>query len=175
MSPAARAAPSLSDRKVVHILAISPRSRARSSPASIRVVHVTPGAVPPQSVPDVDVLLEVVPKRKVEKRRVVGRELHRRREPALDNREVACSEVPVEVVDVGVHRDQVVRKSNADRSAARRRRPSEARERGLSASGIGSADLAQERAADAGAAGGDDADSLVGRVAELGAEARLVA
>ena len=47
------------------------------------------------------VLLEVVAQREVQERPPRRRELHRRRQAALDDREVARGEVPVQLGDVG--------------------------------------------------------------------------
>ena len=60
-------------------------------------VHVPAGAVAVEAVPHVAVLLEVVAQREVEERPPGGGELHRRREAALDDREVAGGEVAVQV------------------------------------------------------------------------------
>ena len=66
-----------------------------------------PGAVALEPVADVEVLLEVVAEREVEERPPVGGQLHRGRQPALDDREVAGGQVAVEVVDVGAHLEPV--------------------------------------------------------------------
>ena len=58
------------------------------------------GAVTLEPVPHVEVLLEVVPEREEEERASVRGQLHRRREPALDDGEVAGGQVPIQVVDV---------------------------------------------------------------------------
>lgn len=71
-------------------------------------VHPPPGAVALQAVADVEVLLEVVPQREVDERPPVGRQLHRGRKAALNDREVAGGEVPVEVVDVGANLEPLV-------------------------------------------------------------------
>ena len=70
-------------------------------------VHEAPGAVALEPVPDVQVLLKVVAERKDEERPLVGGQLHRRRQPALDDRQVAGREVAVEVVDVGADLEPV--------------------------------------------------------------------
>ena len=112
---------------------------------------------------DVEVLLEVVAQREVEERPPVGGQLHRRGQPALDDREVAGGQVPVEVVDVGADLEAV---------AARQRRGVDPRSgdddhpqarHALAGRGERVDHRAQQRAADAGAADGDDADLLVGR------------
>src|SRR5262249_53352911 len=72
-------------------------------------VHPHPGAVAVQAVMDVNVLLEVVLKREVEERPAVGGEFHRGREAALDDREVASGQMPVQVVYVGADLEPVVR------------------------------------------------------------------
>ncbi len=51
-------------------------------------------------MPHVEVLLEVVAQWEVEEWPPAGRQLHAGGEPALDDGEVARSEVPVELVDV---------------------------------------------------------------------------
>ena len=54
-----------------------------------------------------EVLLEVVAQREVEEGPVVGRELHRGGQPALDDGQVAHGEVAVEGGHVGAHLDAV--------------------------------------------------------------------
>src|SRR5215471_861144 len=66
------------------------------------VVHVSAGAVAVESVADVEVLLEVVPERKVQERPLGGGQLHGGGQPALDDGEVADAQMPVEPVDVAV-------------------------------------------------------------------------
>ena len=72
-------------------------------------VHAASGAVALESVADVEVLLEVVAEREVEERASVRRQLHRRRQAALDDGEIAGGEVPVELVHVGADLEPVVR------------------------------------------------------------------
>jgi hypothetical protein len=62
-----------------------------------------------EPVAHVEVLLEVMSQREVEERPAVGRQLHRRRQPALDDREIARSEDAVEIVHVGAHLEPIVR------------------------------------------------------------------
>ena len=57
-----------------------------------------------------EVLLEVVAEREVEERPAVRGQLHRRRQAALDDREVARREVAVELVDVRADLEPVVRR-----------------------------------------------------------------
>src|SRR3954447_14934078 len=66
-------------------------------------VHAPSGAVALEAVADVEVLLEVVAKREVEERSLVGGQLHRGGESALNDGEVAGGEVAVEVMHVGAH------------------------------------------------------------------------
>ena len=106
ISAAARAAPSRLDRPVVdravdllgdrrgdHL-----RAGTRRSPCSARAVALEP-------VPDVAVLLEVVAQREVQERPAGRGQLHRRRQAALDDRQVARREVPVQIRDEGPHLD----------------------------------------------------------------------
>src|SRR5713226_6193142 len=63
-------------------------------------VHAPTGAVTIEPVPDVEVLLEVVAEREIQKRPPVRGELHRRGEPALDHRNVTRREMAIELVNV---------------------------------------------------------------------------
>src|ERR1700722_18949743 len=53
------------------------------------VVHVPPGPVAVEPVADMEVLLEVAGEREVQEGPPAGGQLHRRGQPALDDREVA--------------------------------------------------------------------------------------
>src|SRR5207249_3350587 len=64
------------------------------------VVHVLAGAVAVEPVPDVEVLLEVVPEREVQERALGGGQLHGGGQAALDDGEVAGAQMLVEPVDV---------------------------------------------------------------------------
>src|SRR5438270_10446972 len=67
------------------------------------VVHAPACAVALEAVGDVEVLLEVVAEREVEEGPVVGRELHRRGQPTLDDGQVAHRQVPVQGGHIGPH------------------------------------------------------------------------
>jgi hypothetical protein len=64
-------------------------------------VHAPTGPVALEAVAYMEVLLEVMPQWEVQERAPVGGQLHRRREPTLDDGEIAGSEMTVEVVLVG--------------------------------------------------------------------------
>jgi len=89
------------DRQVVH-----PRSQplAHLSRQPLRRRLVVVGrrrrAVALEAMCDVEVLLEMVAQRKVDEGPTVRDQLHGRREPALDHRQVAARERAVPVVDV---------------------------------------------------------------------------
>ncbi len=98
MRPAARAAPSARDRQIVD----RPADLRGDRGGDVRwlrglEVHAPAGPVALQPVPDVEVLLEVVPQREVQERPPGRRQLHRRGQPALDDREVARGQVPVQL------------------------------------------------------------------------------
>ena len=114
ISAAARAAPSAVDRPVVDLAPDLLGDRGGDLVRAVGLeVHAAPGAVALEPVADVEVLLEVVPEREVEERPPVRGQLHRRRQAALDDREVAGGEVAVEVVDVGADLEPVVRGQRA--------------------------------------------------------------
>ena len=71
------------------------------------VVHAPSGSVAVQAVGYVEVLFEVVCEGKVEEGTPVGGQLHARAQSALFDREVACGQVPVELVDVRSHFEPV--------------------------------------------------------------------
>ena len=99
-----------------------------TSGGDVVVVHAPARAVALEPVADVAVLLEVVAQREVQERPPARGELHRRRQAALDDREVARGEVPVQVGDEGADLDAGRRaRARPDRSAARRPRSSAAR------------------------------------------------
>ena len=138
-------------------------------------LHHPPGSVAREPVLDVEALLEVVPQREAEERPPARGQLHRGGQPALHDREVARREVPVEPVDVGAdlqpigggQRGRVDAGAGDDDHAQVGHQLARGREGGDHA--------AQERRADARAAHRDDADLLVGSVAELGPQPLAVA
>ena len=134
------------------------------------VRHAPAGAVAVEAVPHVEVLLEVVAQREVEERPPGGRELHRRRQAALDDGEVAGGEVPVQVrherPDLDARRRLEGRR--VDPRPGHHDHPQAVDPPG----GLrrGSDHAPQQRLADARPADGHDAHPLVGPVAELAAE-----
>ena len=161
---AARRAPSVStggSRRSGRSRRRWPRRAAR---ARSRRSRAPTGAVPIQPVPDVEVLLEVVPQRHVQERPPVRGQLHRRRQAALHDREVAGGQVPVEVVHVGV--DLEPRRAwAATPGSIRGPATTTIRSPGMSAlrGRVRGDDPAQQVAADPRAADGHDADLLVRR------------
>ena len=106
----------------------------------------------------------MVAQREGEERPAGRDQLHRRRQAALHDGDVAGREVAVELVDVAAHLEPVgARQRSPGRCAGPAttimRRPG-TRSR---AGGSAAIDAAQQRRADAGAADGDDADRLVRR------------
>ena len=151
----------------------SPRAIAAAIALGRRVVevHAAAGAVALEPVADVEVLLEVVAQREVEERPLLRGQLHRGRQAALHDRQVAGGQVPVEVVDVGHDLEP------CDVRAATRGRCAGPATTIMRSSGTRSLAVreggdhpAQQVAADARAADGDDADPLVVAVAELVAQ-----
>src|SRR4051794_3051831 len=71
------------------------------------VAHPPAGAVAGEAVGDVVVLLEVPAQGEEQERTAGGRELHRGREAAVGDAEVAGGELPVEAVDVALHLEPV--------------------------------------------------------------------
>ena len=119
---------------------------------------------------DVPVLLEVVAQREVQERPARGRELHRRGQPALDDRQVAGRQVPVQVGDEGtdLHPGDRPQRGWVDaRPGDRDHAQAVDAPRGI---GIARDDPPQERLADARAPDRDDHDPLVRLVAELAAQ-----
>ena len=124
---------------------------------------------------DVEVLLEVVAQREDQERALVGGQLHRGGQAALDDGEVAGGEVLVEVVHVGADLEPGMRGQRRGVDA-RAGDDDHAQVRDLRAGGGEGVDhAAQQRGADAGAADGDDADPLAGPVAERRAQPFAVA
>ena len=78
---------------------------AMTSGGDVAVAQHPARPVALQPVADVALLLEVVLERDVQERPPCRRELHRRREAALDDREVAGDEVAVQVRDERPHLD----------------------------------------------------------------------
>ena len=116
------------------------------------------------------VLLEVVAQREVQERPARGGELHRGRQPALHDRQVAGREVPVQVGDEGtdLHPGRRAQRGRIDaRPGHRDHAQAVDAPRGI---GIARDDPPQQRLADAGPTDRDDHDPLVGLVAELAAE-----
>ena len=79
-----------------------------TSGVDVVVVHAASRAVALEAVADMAALLEVVAEREVEERPAGGGELHRGRQPALDDGEVTRREVLIEVrheaADLDAHR-----------------------------------------------------------------------
>ena len=159
-------------------------SRARLSSLAIasaiavgrrrRVLHATARAVAREPVRDVQLLLEVALEREVEERPPRRDELHRRRQPALHDGDVAGVEPAVEVVDVAVQLGRRPRRSPAGsmrgpQTPTMRRPGHEPLRRRLR----GEHRLQQVRA-DARAADRDEADLLVVAPAELAAQGRAL-
>ena len=165
ISAAARRAPSRLDRAVVDgaVDLLGDRLGDRPPGRRRRVVHAAAGAVPLQPMADVAVLLEVVPQREVQERPARGRgQLHRRRQAALDDREVAGDEVAVQVRGrTPGPRRRPAHRARPGRSAARRPRSSAGPGTRRAASGIRRDDPPQQRLPHPGAADGDDHDPLV--------------
>ncbi len=165
---AARAAPSARHRAVGDLATDLLRDRVRDHRRRGGLeVHAPAGAVALEPVADVDGLLEVVLEREVEERPAVGGELHRGRQAALHDGEVAGREVLVEVVDERAHL-QAVRGGEGRRIDARPGHDDHAQS-GDERLRLGEArhHPAQQRPAHARAADGDQADLLAGAVAEL--------
>ena len=133
-------------------------------------VHAPARAVLVEPVTDVEVLLEVMGEREVDERPLGGGELHRRREPALHDGEVADGEVAIQPIDVAVHLEtgRVVGGSRG-RSAGRRRRSCAGPGTVRRAIGVRGDRHLEQVAADARTADGDHADLFVVAIAELGA------
>ena len=94
-------------------------SAIASGVAEIEVQHAA-GAVLVEPVADVEVLLEVVAQRNVEERAAGRRQLHARGQPSLHDREVAGSEMPVQLGDEPAHLQALVlREACRDRSSGR--------------------------------------------------------
>src|SRR6201999_4230084 len=68
-----------------------------------QVVHARAGAIAGEPVPDVEVLLEVVPEREVQERALGGGQLHSGGQPTLDDGHIAGAQVLVEAVDVAAY------------------------------------------------------------------------
>jgi hypothetical protein len=119
---------------------------------------------------DVVVLLEVLAQREAEERSSGGGELHRGREAAVADREVAGSEMAIQTMDVAVNLEAVaLRKSGGIDARAGDDDHAQLGDASLRLREGGGGPL-QEVRPDTGAAGRDDADLLVGPVAELGPE-----
>ena len=118
-----------------------------------------------------EVLLEVVAQREVEERPPVGGQLHRRGQPALDHREVAGGELPVEVGHVRADLEPGLRGQRRRVDARTRRRRSSAASGRAPCARERLDHAAQQRAADARAADRDEAHLLPGAPAELGRSA----
>src|SRR5258708_134426 len=68
-------------------------------------VHTAPSLVAVKAVSHVEVLLEMVAQREVQKRALVRRQLHRRRQPTLHHRQIPDGEVTVQLLDIATHFD----------------------------------------------------------------------
>ena len=169
MSAAARAAPSVSTGRYATSRPISSAiAAAMTSGVEVVEVHAAPGSVAPKAVPYVEVLLEVVTQWEVEERPPVRRQLHRRRQPALDDGEVAGCKVTVELVDVRMNLQPVDGRQR--RGVDPRPRDDDHPQRGHPGFRLGERrdHAPQEVDADTRASDRDDAHLLVGPVAQLG-------
>ena len=72
--------------------------------------HAAAGAVAVETMPDVEVLLEVVAEWEVQERPAAGGQLHGRGQPTLDDGQVAHRQMAVELVDVRADLEAVVRR-----------------------------------------------------------------
>jgi hypothetical protein len=145
---------------------------AGSSPSFDRSTEAA-GAIAVQAVPDVEVLLEVMPQREVEERPLRCGQLHRRRQPALHDGQVAHRQVPVEAIDVAAHLQTGI-VSKAGKARGVDTWPSDDHHSQLRGEplrqGVGGDDLLEECPSDAASAHSHDADLLVLAVAELGSD-----
>ena len=107
-----------------------------------------------------EVLLEVVLEREVDERPAVGGQLHRRGQPALDDRQVAGRQVAIEVVDVADDLEALVARQRLgiDARAGDDDRPQPRNPRGGERMRVDHP--AQQMPADAGPADADDAHPL---------------
>jgi hypothetical protein len=74
------------------------------------IVHPPPGAVTGKPMGHVEGLLEVMAEREVEERPAGGDQFHGGRESALNDRQVADGQMAVQVMDVGMRLDAIVRR-----------------------------------------------------------------
>src|SRR5690349_10849161 len=134
-----------------------------------QVVHARAGAVTVEPVPDVEVLLEVVPEREIQERALGGGQLHGGGQAALDYGEVARAQVLVEPVDVAAQLEtgSLGVEGRVDAGAGDHDHPQLGH--GLLGQRVGGDDLVDEGPPDTAAADGDQADQLVAAIAQLGA------
>jgi hypothetical protein len=116
-----------------------------------------------------EVLLEVVLEREVDERPLVGRQLHRGGESALHDRKVAGRQVLVEIANIGPDLEAVVsaQLTGVDARPGHGDHP-QLRDEALGLR-VARNHPPQQIAADTRPTDGDDADTFVGAVAELGA------
>src|SRR5438445_6851143 len=138
------------------------------------VVHPHAGAEALEAARHEELLLEVVPQREVEERGAQRGQLHRRREPALNDRQIGGGVMPEELGDERAHLET---RRGRNRRAVETGPGHEQHARGGGAGGDereGRRALLEEVAADAGAADRDQDHAFVRPVAQRGAERRLV-
>ena len=157
------------DRKVVHLATHLLGDRLGNRRAClVLVVHTAPRAVPPQPMVNMEVLLKVMTKRKVDERPPARRELHARREAALHDCKVADRKVAIELMHIGANlhtlRSGKVCRIDpwpGDHDHAQVRHE-------LLGSRICADDLAEQAEPDTGPSYGDDAYTLVRSIPKLG-------
>src|SRR6185312_10466396 len=137
-----------------------------------QVVHARAGAIAGQPVPDVEVLLEVVPEREVQERALGGGQLHGGGQAALDYGEVAGAQMLVEPVDVAAQFEAGPPGEGGRVNAGAGHHDHPQLGHGLLGQRVGRHNLVEERPADSAAADGDDADQFVIAVPQLGTERR---
>ena len=114
-----------------------------------------------------EVLLEMVAQREIQERTPVRRQLHAGAQPALNNRQIAGGEVTIQLMHIRPNlqpigagkRGWLDARAGHDNHPQVRHAALRLRER--------ADDTAEQMLADAGAANGDDADVLVGPIAQL--------
>ena len=99
--PAARCAPSVSTGRYSTLAADLHRDRLGNGLGTgAVVVHAPPRAVAVESVPDVIILLEMVPEREIQEWSAQRGQFHAGGQPALDHRDVTGGQLPVQIVDI---------------------------------------------------------------------------
>src|SRR5215813_399875 len=138
------------------------------------VLHAHAGAQAVEAARDVEVLLEMIAEREVEKGRAEGGQLHRAGEAALDNGEVGGGVMPKQMRHVGAHVDARPRRQLAwvEPGSRDQQHPCVGDLRGDPGEGEGG--LSEEILPHAGAPRGDQDDPLVGAILELMPQRHLV-